>query len=268
MPHRPYGQNMGYMWQQKSYQEWEQLHLEGALNPTQDRFWDPKPAEELYDIDRDPDCVDNLADSPRGRHRSALRQLRGVLHQHLLATNDNGFIPESHPAEGYLPSRAPGAYPIRRVLAVADLAIRREPDNLGALLAHLRDDNDIVRFWAAQGLLMLGDRASAAVQALAGALSTDPSVYVKIPVAEALARMGHTANSVKFLAATLDEHPNNRVRLQALNALTWVGTAALPYKAVVDRAAVSTDEYIKNAGRYLKFVLDGTYTPQTPIYVP
>lgn len=35
----------------------------------------------------------------------------------------------------------------------------------------------------------------------------------------------------------------------------------------MDRAAVSTDEYAKNAGRYLEFVLEGTYTPQTPIYV-
>lgn len=58
-----------------------------------------------------------------------------------------------------------------------------------------------------------------------------------------------------------------RIKLQALNALTWVGTAALPHKATVDRAAVSTDEYLKNAGRYLKFVLEGAYTPQTPIYV-
>ena len=41
LPHRPYGQNIGYMWQQKSYQEWEQLHLEGALNLAQEAFWDP-----------------------------------------------------------------------------------------------------------------------------------------------------------------------------------------------------------------------------------
>ena len=25
--------------------------------------------------------------------------------------------------------------------------------------------------------------------------------------------------------------------------------------------------FVKNAGRYLKFVLEGTYTPLTPIYV-
>ena len=70
LPHRPYGQSMGYMWQQKSYQEWEQLHLEGALSLTQEAFWDPKPYEELYDLDRDRDCVDNLIDDRR--HRSTV----------------------------------------------------------------------------------------------------------------------------------------------------------------------------------------------------
>ena len=49
-------------------QQWEQLHLEGALNSSQETFWDPKPYEELYDIHRDRDCVDNLADDRR--HRS------------------------------------------------------------------------------------------------------------------------------------------------------------------------------------------------------
>ncbi len=102
---------------------------------------------------------------------------------------------------------------------------------------------------------------------LVDALASDESVYVKIPVAEALARLGHLIKGATFLANTLDSGPNIRVKLQALNAPHLDRHRALSHKAVVDRAAISTDEYVKNAGRHLKFVLEGTYTPQTPIYV-
>jgi hypothetical protein len=33
----------------------------------------------------------------------------------------------------------------------------------------------------------------------------------------------------------------------------------------VRRAAESDDEYLVGAGRYLGFVLDGTYTPSSPV---
>jgi hypothetical protein len=264
MPHRPYGQSMGFMWQQKAYQIWEQAHLEGTLTAVQDRFWDPKPWEELYDLVKDPDQVTNLADVPR--YRATRRRLRDALDEHLIEINDNGFIPESHPVEGYEQSRAPGAYPLKLVMRVAETAARGDPANLDRLLALLAHDNELVRYWAAQGLLILGRDAEPAALTMAEAFTSESSVYVRIPLAEALARLGHTFHSVQFLAETLDTHANPRVRLQAINALTYVGVAALPFKDVVERAATATDEYVRNAGRYLKFVLDGTYTPSSPVF--
>ena len=198
LPHRPYGQHMAYMWQQKGYQEWEQRHLDGQVTPVQDRFWDEKPAEELYDIWRDPDQVRNLAGEER--HLRTLRRLRRALDEHLLEINDNGFIPEGSPLEGYEQSRAVGAYPLRRVMEVAATAIERHPDNLDALVEWLGDENEVIRFWAAQGLLMLEDAGQPAVGALADRLEDDPSPHVRVVVAEALARLGHTGRPVAFLA--------------------------------------------------------------------
>jgi hypothetical protein len=265
MPHRPYGQHNAFMWQLASYQEWEQLHLDGALDDTQDRFWREKPAEELYDLQEDPDGVDDLADRDDGDVTQVLRRLRRALDRHLRRTNDNGFIPEGHPLEGYQASRTPGAYPLGRVMAVAALAIERDPANLGRLRTELRYANDVVRFWAAQGLLMLGAEAAPAASALFATLEHDPSVHVRIPAAEALARMGHDGPSVQFLADTVDTHPDDRVKLQALNALTWVGSVAVAHTAVIERAAGSTDEYVRNAARYLGAVLSGTYSPTTSL---
>ena len=97
----------------------------------QEGFWEPKPVEELYDLGTDPDCVKNLADSPH--QRDGLQRLRRALDAHLLETHDNGFIPESHPAEGYTQSRTGNAYPIKRILELASIAAAGDVGNLGLL---------------------------------------------------------------------------------------------------------------------------------------
>jgi hypothetical protein len=264
MPHRPYGQHMAYMWQQRGYQAWEQLHLDGEVRPLQEQFFDETASEELYDLERDPDQIRNLA--PGHKHRDELHRLRRALDEHILDTNDNGFIPEGSPLEGFEESRVPGAYPLRRVMRLAETAIERDPGNLDDLVGELDDDNEVIRYWAAHGILMLGDAGQPAVEVLSERLETDPSVHVRVVAAEALARLGHTGRPVDFLAATIDAHENPRVRLQALNAFTYIGVAALRHMPVVERAATSSDEYVRNAGRYLRFVLTGTYTPASPVF--
>jgi arylsulfatase A-like enzyme len=265
MPHRPYGQHNSYMWQERGYEDWEQKRLDGELNVLQDAFWNEKPSEELYDLERDPNQIENLAGDRR--HSGKLDWLRSELDSHILAINDNGFIPEESPLEGYEQSRVPGAYPLKRVMRVAETAIERDPDNLGRLVGDLDDGNEVVRFWAAQGILMLGEQGGPALEALRKRLDRDSSVQVKIVVAEALARLGHTGKPVKFLADTLAANPGVRIKLQAANALTYVGTAALPYMDVIDKGAESLNEGVRGACRYLQFVLTGTYTPKSVVYI-
>jgi len=43
---------------------WERLHKAGKLNEVQERFWHEKPAEELYDLSKDPEQVVNVAADP------------------------------------------------------------------------------------------------------------------------------------------------------------------------------------------------------------
>ncbi|KOX19457.1 MULTISPECIES: sulfatase-like hydrolase/transferase [unclassified Streptomyces] len=267
-PHRPWGQHQAFAWLAKGYQSWEREHLAGRLDTTRERFWRPKPHEELYDLRADPDQVRNLAGDPR--HAGTLRRLSRALDEHILRVNDNGFIPEGSPLEGWEASRKPGAYPLRRVLDLAGRAIERDPRHLPALVRALDDRNEVVRHWGAQGLLILDRRAAPAAGRLARTLRHDPSPQVRIGAAESLAHLGHrTDEAVAFLARTLDEHADPFVRLQAINALTFIDTeTARPARAAVEAAALSTNEYLRNAGRYLKFVLDGTYTPSSRVFDP
>jgi hypothetical protein len=194
-------------------------------------------------------------------------RLRLALYRHMIEIHDNGFIPEGAPAEGYDQSRAPQAYPIVEVIAMAELAIARRAANIGLFRHSLSHRNEVVRYWAAQGLLMLGPRAAPAAAALADRLAAEPSPRVTVVVAEALAKLGQPGPAVAKLAsiyetgAPTETDAEARIRVQALDALTHVGQAALAAMPQIQAAAASDDSYEHRAGQYLELVLTGRYTP-------
>jgi len=82
------------------------LHLQGKLPPEQDAFMkEKKPAEELYDIRKDPSEVNNLADNPE--YAETLKEFRNRLTQWRAAVGDAGVTPEFR-SGGW-----PGIYPTR-----------------------------------------------------------------------------------------------------------------------------------------------------------
>lgn len=262
-PHRPWGQHGQFQWIAKGYQDWETAHLAGTLNPVQELYWQRKPFEQFFDLESDRDQVVNLIDDPV--HHARIDGMRSALDAHMLEVNDNGFIPEGSEIEGYTESRRAQAYPLKRIMAVAALAAEGKPSSLAALLKHLQDDNAEIRYWAAQGLLIQGEAARPALAAVAEAMRTDRSPHVRITLAELAATLADAPEPVTLLADLLDGSAHPRVRLQAINALTYIGEKARPARAAIARAAAEDDEYLKAAGRYLGFVLDGTYTPSSPV---
>lgn len=193
-------------------------------------------------------------------------RVRRALDDHMLRVNDNGFIPEGSPLEGFEESRRPGAYPLQRIMALASVAARGRPDSLAYLTETLDDANEVVRYWAAQGLLILSDSAAPARTLLIRTMEDDPSPQVRIVAAETVGRTGDADRAVEILGELLDTHPNVRIRLQAVNALTFIGEEARGARGAINRAASSGDEYLRNAGRYLSLVLDGPYTPSSPVF--
>jgi HEAT repeat protein len=182
----------------------------------------------------------------------------------MLATRDIGFIPEGSGLEGYARTRDEASYPLRAAMRLAAVAAQRNPARLDLLVRHLDDRSDVLRFWAAQGLLMLGKAAEPALARLERAVASDRSRNVAIVAAEALAGMGKAAVAIPFLARILDGNDNRPIRLQALNALTFVAAPA-PARASVARATGDDDIGVRSAARYLLAVIDGTYRPDYPV---
>ncbi|HEX7854590.1 MAG TPA: sulfatase-like hydrolase/transferase [Sphingobium sp.] len=274
-PDRPWGINEAFAWMMKSYQSWEAEHLAGHLNPAQDRFFQTRSYEEFYDLEGDPDEIHNLIDDPR--HKGRIATMRRALDQHMLAINDNGFIPEGAAGEGFFESRDRKVYSLETLLPLGERAALRNPADFAYFSDKLTNANAIIRYWAANGIRGIGTAGAPARTGLRQMADGDASVHVRIAAAHALAMTGDPDNGVAILAAILESKEHMPVRLQAVDALTLIGEpsrAALPVlKRVVSappppRNNDGFNDYVAIACRYLLAVLDGTYKPDLAIYGP
>ncbi len=224
-PDLPYVQALDYPFRARGYQSWARVAREGKLTPAAARYWGEKPVEELYDLDADPDNVDNLAGNPA--HRATIERMRAALRRHTIEIVDNGFLPEGSALEGHAQSRVPGAFPLERVFDLACLASARDPGNLPRLVAALDDPSEPMRWWAAQGCTMLRGAAAPAGDALRRRLA-DSSGAVQVAAAEALTRGGAAGDALPVLARWLRDSEHPWFTLQAANVLDRLGEAARP----------------------------------------
>ncbi len=158
MPHKIYGQYIEYMFETPTTRVWKQLYDAGKLAPPKTYFWETKPAEELYDLQHDPDEVKNLAKSPEPQ--AVLNRMRAAQQKWTREIRDVGFLPEDEihhrdpKAAPYEVGHDEKRYPMARVMETAELASGLDRAATGDLVKRLKDPDSAVRYWAAMGLLM------------------------------------------------------------------------------------------------------------------
>lgn len=264
LPHWPAGRHVGFAWLAKGYQSWDAAFRAGKLNEVQQRFFLPRTYEELYDLQADPDQVVNLADRPE--HQATRERLSQALDAHMLRIHDNGFLPEGLRGEGYFESRNEETYPLKSLMALAELAGQRQPRNRKTFEARLRHANAAIRYWAATGLLILGEDASGSQDALRGALAQEDVPQVRVSLADALIRAGDTLTGAAALSALLDPSYPWQVRLQVLNALTALSPRVVLPAETIRQSVGNDEEYLLNAAQYLLAINDGSYDPAKPLF--
>jgi uncharacterized sulfatase len=252
MPHLPYGQHLSYMFETPTTQVWKRLYDEGKLTPVQRRFWEPRPPEELYDLERDPDEVENLADSPA--LRAVRDRLRAAQQDLARRIRDVGFLPEDEihaRAEGSTPyemARDERRYPFARVFAAAEQAASDEPVRDHASL--LRDADSAVRYWGAMALLMRGGEAVRAGRELLVRALEDPAPAVQIAAARALGQYADgdaLARSLTVLVERADASRNPYyAAVQALNALDALDERARPVLARIRQLPDTSQDASRN----------------------
>lgn len=238
LPHRIYGEYIWYMFRTPTIRVWKELYDAGRLeSPAQRRFWEPKPCEELYDLDADPHETVNLVES--AEHKAVLATMRQALRSHILEIRDAGFLPE---AEAHRRAVAAGMsigqfvrsatlYPLERIVEAAELAAGRDVRAVPQLIEMLSDADSGVRYWAAIGLGIRGVPAvTAGREALRHALA-DESPSVRIAAAEALARFGDASDRSPAIDVLTDLMSPRKegvlTSIAALNALDACGPAVV-----------------------------------------
>lgn len=253
-PDLPYVQPLNYMFQARGYQSWARVAREGKLTPATAQFWGEKPTEELYDMQADPDSVNNLAAA--AAQQNTLKRMRFALQQRVLDLKDNGFLPEGSAAEGYTACRQPGAFPVEEVFALANLASVCDATNLPKFIAALENPGEPLRWWAAQGCTMLREKAAPAEAALRRRLE-DSSGAVQVAAAEALARLGHVDAALPVLERRLNDTASPWFGLQAVNVFERLGEQARPalpaLRAALER--VSQADGAQNPLQYQRRIL-------------
>lgn len=199
---------------------WEQAFLDGECNELQSRFWNAKPAEELYDTENDPWEVNNLALNPA--YQDVLVRMREANKIWINSILDAGFIPEADLVDrsgdmaiyDYMRS---GTVNLPEIIEAAEIATFGDAENLDLLRSYLKHDESAIRYWGATGLLILGEQAGPAADDLIAALN-DTSPNVVAVAAEALYLLGETDMAIRALAALL-KYPTWSARCYALNVI-------------------------------------------------
>ncbi|MBE0534860.1 MAG: sulfatase-like hydrolase/transferase [Phycisphaerae bacterium] len=268
MPHKIYGQYISYMFQTPTTQKWKALYDAGELNAVQKRFWESKPAEELYDLESDADEVNNLAAS--AAHQDVLKRLRRAQQDWAVQIRDIGFLPEdeihtrSQGSTPYEMGHNPKKYPLQRIIKMAEVASSPQTNGSAALVKGLKDADSAVRYWAAIGMLIRGTDAVEKNRDLLLAGLSDASPNVRAVAAQALGCFGADADAEKALAVLVDLADVSRnsvfVSLLALNAIDDMGIRAASSRQQVASLPAEGKQTPPRMGGYVVRLLEKART--------
>ena len=218
----------------------------------------------MYDLKKDRDEVNNLANSPE--HQEILKRLRKEQQNLALKIRDVGFLPEdeihtrSQGSSPYEVGHDSKRYPCERVIATAEAASAMKLEALPELMKALQDGDSAVRYWGALGILMRAEKGVKPAQdALRKALS-DSSPSVRIIAAEALGRYGNADDLKKALAILLPLAPPDKngyyFSMLALNAIESFGKKAMPLKDAIKAMPAEDPNGEKRASGYVARLLE------------
>jgi hypothetical protein len=195
----PEGTGEHYLWDTSCLPGEQKIHdpdgiflMPIPLSHKQYLIWqDSKPFEELYDIETDPEEINNLADDPD--YAATVERMRTTLFDWMIETRDLGLIDETEivvrAAKYGGVSYEVGTHcdNFVRILETADLARLGQKGKL-ELIERLADPDSAVRYWAVTGLMCFD--WDAVVKQRLKELLQDESISVSLAAADEAASSG------------------------------------------------------------------------------
>jgi len=251
LSYRPHAQRNQYKDGKIISKHNRELYNAGKLNELQARIYQPtRPTEELYDIEKDPFEINNLASDPNSK--SVLLDMRSRLKNWMTETNDPGLIPEPYMEE--LGKKYGNKYTAMKQAECKDINNRLiniiesgESNNTAVLLDKIKSQEPSERYWA---VTWLGVNKVKSAKKKVKALTKDNDPSVRIAAKLALYKIDSDYDPIPALSEEL-EHSNLLVGLYAMNAIEQSGIRNKAVKAIAEKASKSRYDFTQRFGRYL-----------------
>lgn len=227
-----------YRYKMLAYQQWRELSQEGELASQQDAFFRRRPVEALFDLNQDPDEINNLAGSPE--QSSRLIAMRQTLATHLKKTNDLSFFTEAvFLREG---AQSPVSFgeshqdQIATYIETANIAVQPLANTTTPLLTAINSGDSIVRQWGLVAASSLGSASTTArdflaedetIVKLAQRRTLDDSPMVAARAAELLAILA-LDDPRPTLYRALEQAQSEAEALQILNIAAFLHSDGNP----------------------------------------
>jgi arylsulfatase A-like enzyme len=178
-----------YRYKMLAYKEWAQLFEAGQLNDLQRQFFQARSPEALYDLEKDPHEINNLAEDPA--YQSLLEALRADLQQQLRSMPDLSFYPEPYFLEAAISNPVQFGQDHKKeisdLIAVADLSLLPFSKAQQEIKAALVSDNPWIRYWGLIVCSTFGKKAAVFYEKAKEIAKKDQENLVRIRALEFLA---------------------------------------------------------------------------------
>ena len=238
-----------------AFEQWRDLYRRGELDPVQAAFFEPRQAEALYDLSRDPYETLNLAEEPA--YRDQLLDMRERMEKWVKGMPDLSFYPEN-----YLLREAFGnpvlfgkqhQAEIAALVDIADLELLPFKEASGAISEALHSEDPLYRYWA---LIVCSAFGTEAVEFRERALvlCQDPDLLVRTRAAEFLGLSG-LGDPVPVILEALYSSQDGVEALLILNSLVLLMDGPRAYTFSLDQErlsrAVSGDPQVQRRLEYI-----------------
>jgi hypothetical protein len=197
--------------------------------------------EELYDLQADPQELNNLAIAPE--YADQIKKMRDLLTEKILRTRDAGFLfePEmmmrSVGTSTYEMAQDSLRYNLKEIYAAAQMVGMAKAEEIAE---NLDDPDSGVRFWSVMGLMNTTKEAKKYITQLEKLL-VDEAPTVQIAAAGLLCKLGTPKNALPVLGKWMNDE-RLWLALYAARTIQEAGKAALPLvpdiKATLEKLAV------------------------------
>lgn len=177
-----------YRYKQPAFREWRDLANAGKLNAVQSAFYKARPPEQLFDLEKDPHEVNNLADDPA--YADVLLEMRRALQQKEKSLPDVGFFPEpvvlAESDGNAVAFGRKNKEEIATLIDIADLQLRPFPEAMPAIEKALNSAVSAERYWGLITCSAFGKQAMPLAGKIEAMAATDLNRLVRTRAAEFL----------------------------------------------------------------------------------